>query len=122
MQIRKDDNYGAYSINSYQPGTVVINNAEHHRSVIVTRTHLSTDWQPQTIEELAAQDCQDIIDLKPEIILLGTGEKLIFPDQKILAPLYQLQFGVEVMDTHAACRTFKVLLAEDRNVLAALMV
>jgi uncharacterized protein len=60
--------------------------------------------------------------MKPEIVLLGTGATFVFPDPARLAPLRDARVGVEVMDTAAACRTYNILLAEGRNVVAALIV
>jgi uncharacterized protein len=56
-----------------------------------------------------------------EILLLGTGDRLRFPHPSLTAPLRAAGIGVEVMDTGAACRTYNILLAEDRRVGAALM-
>ena len=63
-----------------------------------------------------------IAELKPEIVLIGTGAKLTFPDRALLAPLYKAGIGVEIMDTPAACRTYNILLGEGRGVLAAVIV
>jgi uncharacterized protein len=55
-------------------------------------------------------------------VLLGTGATFIFPEPALLAPLRKAGIGVEVMDTAAACRTYNILLGEERNVVAALIV
>ena len=63
-----------------------------------------------------------MVELAPEIVLLGTGAQFRFPEPALLAPLYKAGIGVEVMDTPAACRTYNILLGEGRNVVAALLV
>lgn len=55
--------------------------------------------------------------LAPELVLFGTGDTQIFPAPALMAPLYQKHIGFEVMNTPAACRTFNLLIAEDRNVM-----
>ena len=60
--------------------------------------------------------------MRPEIVLLGTGAAFSFPEPRKLASLHQAGIGVEVMDTAAACRTYNILMAEGRNVVAALVV
>ena len=113
MQIRRDDTSGAYIINSYQPGTVVINKSNYHSSVIVSREKLITNWRPTSIQVIDEQDIEEILKLNPDVILLGTGATLEFPDSKKLAPAYKKNLGVEIMDSSAACRTFRVLTAEE---------
>ena len=83
---------------------------------------LIADWPIASVTELTADHSAAILDLKPEIVLLGTGRTFTFPDRAKLAPLYGAGLGVEIMDTPAACRTYNILLAEGRNVVAALVV
>lgn len=122
MQIQRENAKGKHVINSFEPGTVVINDTDYHRSLLVSETILDTDWSLENIDAITEAHCQRILTLKPQLVLLGTGVKQRFPAQALLAPLYQANIGVEIMDTHAACRTFNVLLAEDRRVVAALIV
>jgi len=58
--------------------------------------------------------------LKPELVLLGTGSTQRFPPGAIRAALTACGVGLEVMDLGAACRTFNVLVQEERQVAAAL--
>ena len=60
------------------------------------------------------------LEIMPEVLLIGTGQKLVFPDQKILLPLYHAGIGHEIMDTGAACRSYNFLVGEGRHVAAAL--
>lgn len=123
MQISLDTHTGAYHINSYDPGQLVVNLERlAFNSVIISLTELVTDWRPQRIEALQAEDFTQILKANPEVILLGTGAHLSFPDPALLAPCYARGIGVEVMDTRAACRTFEVLAAENRRVIAALFI
>ncbi|MCG6885896.1 MAG: MTH938/NDUFAF3 family protein [Proteobacteria bacterium] len=91
------------------------------RGFIMTARQLYTDWQPATFAELTAAHFDDVLALKPELILLGTGATLQFPAADILAPVHQAGLGIEIMGTAAACRTFNILVDEGRNVAAALL-
>lgn len=122
MQMRRDPGAGKYVIKSYEPGNVIINKDSYQHSVIVSPTTLISHWSPSNIESLTADDFDAIIALNPEVILLGTGAIHTFPETAVFAKVYELHLGIEVMDTRAACRTFNVLTAEDRNVVAALIV
>jgi uncharacterized protein len=60
--------------------------------------------------------------LEPELVLLGTGARQIFPAPSFGAQFLRAGIGFEVMDTSAACRTFNVLVGEQRRVAAMLLV
>ena len=62
-----------------------------------------------------------VFDLQPEIVLIGTGRKQVFLQPELMMSFYRREVGFEVMSTHAACRTFNVLVSESRNAVAALL-
>lgn len=122
MQLTLDTNQSTYHIRAYQPGKIQVNDDWFSQSLIITPTRLITDWPPQQLSELTAAHLIPLLELEPTILILGSGDRLQFPPPALLASLYAKQIGVEVMDTAAACRTFDVLVAEDRNVVAALLI
>lgn len=117
-----DNNQAKFQIRSYQPGELKINDTIYTQSVIVSPTQLISDWQPQSIESLSAQSLARLVDLKPDIVLIGTGEKMVLIKPDIYGELINRGIGVEVMDTSAACRTFNALTSENRDVVAALVI
>ena len=117
-----DDNNALYQVRAYQPGTVQINEIIYTVSVIISASQLIENWAPQTITELSAETLNAALQLKPDILLLGTGSKLVFPPIEIYGHLINQGIGIEVMDTSAACRTYNALSAENRNVAAALII
>ena len=122
MKFERDDGEGRNTFTGYGEGHVMVNGRRHSSSLVVTGDRIVTDWPAASVESLTADHLAAIVELRPEIVLLGTGSKFTFPDQSLLAPLYKAGIGVEVMDTPAACRTYNILLGEGRNVLAALVV
>lgn len=120
MELNLDFSKGRYQIRSYEPGKLVVNDTIYNKSVIISLTTLKP-WQPQTFAELTVNAFTDILALQPKIVILGTGEKQLFPSSLLLKPLIENNIGVEIMDTAAACRTFNVLTAEGREVVAALL-
>lgn len=92
-----------------------------HHSLIITPRRLVRDWAPQRFEDLTEEDFEVMVRLQPEIVLFGSGARLRWPDGALTAPLIERGIGVEVMDTAAACRTFNVLTADQRQVAAALL-
>ncbi|MBI3898635.1 MAG: Mth938-like domain-containing protein [Gammaproteobacteria bacterium] len=116
------ENTGSHNvIRSYAPGCVTVNQDSYAGSVIVTPDRIIADWPPQTLADLTAEHIEAIAALNPEVILLGTGNRLRFPASEVTRALASAQVGFEVMDTGAACRTYNVLMGEGRRVVAALL-
>lgn len=122
MKFHREDAGGKNTFTGYGDGYVEVNRARHRSSLVVTGVRLVTDWPATAVAALAPDHIAAIAELKPEIALIGTGARLTFPDRALLAPLYKAGIGVEIMDTPAACRTYNILLAEGRGVLAAVIV
>jgi uncharacterized protein len=122
IELRHDTPSGRYHIRGYRLNKVQINDTSYDNSLVVCSHTLIENWRPKRIEELEASDWEPIIALQPKIVLLGTGSTLYFPSNEILAPLINNKIGFEIMDTAAACRTFTILMAEDRQVVAALII
>lgn len=116
-----DNNQSRYQIRAYKPGTVCVNDKILTKSIIITADELIENWQPANISELTVESLNPILELKPDILLIGTGGKLVFPPAEIYGHLINQGIGVEIMDTSAACRTFNALTAENRKVAAALI-
>lgn len=121
MKLSVDYNTSRYTIKAYETGSVTINNHQYSDSLIVTPEQLINPWEPASLEQLNQTHIEALIEMKPEIILLGTGETLNFPHPSLISIAMQKGIGFEVMDTGSACRTFNVLASEDRNVLAAIL-
>jgi uncharacterized protein len=126
MPLTLDDNNADFQIRGFQPGTLKVRHDNqdqtYTRSIIITPSQIITDWPPQTLAELTAAHLQKISELKPNILIIGTGATLVFPELAIYGDLINQGIGVEIMDTGAACRTYNALTAENRIVAAALIV
>ncbi len=120
MKFAEDHNSANYKISGYDLGSIGINGLPHTHSLVISPMELLKDWEPSKYNELNEQHLDAIYAMKPEIIILGTGQKQIFPPAEILRRLAKEQIGYEIMDTQAACRTFNILMAEDRNVVAGM--
>jgi uncharacterized protein len=121
MRLDLDQGTATYAILDYGPGYVSVNTERITRSVLVAPEHLVRDWPPQSFDALRKEHFDLISELKPELVLLGTGRQLRFPAAELTAPLRGNNIGLEVMDTAAACRSYAVLMAEGRLVVAALL-
>jgi uncharacterized protein len=122
VSLTLDDNHATYQIRAFQPGSIQVNDQILHNSIIIAPNKLIENWAPQTYAELNSQHLAMIIELSPAIVLIGTGSTIQFPAANVYGELINAGIGVEIMDTHAACRTYNALTAEDRNVIAALII
>ena len=121
MKLHLDAPGGTNMIRAYSPGQLRVGDVTMTSSALVAATTLEP-WRPASVAELSSADLEPLYALAPEVVLLGTGARQQFPDAALLAALYARRIGVEVMDTPAACRTYNVLVAEGRSVVAALIV
>ncbi|EAR21531.1 Mth938-like domain-containing protein [Nitrococcus mobilis] len=112
----------AYRIKSYEPGRVTINEWVLETSAVVAPDKLLRGWPPRHFEELEPMHIDAIIELAPEIVLLGTGPQQHFPPRNIMLSLLERGIGLEIMDTPSACRTYNILMSEGRRVVAALII
>ena len=117
MNALVDDPNSDNTITSYGPGWIKIAQRKINNPCVVTRTTLTTDSLPSNITNLGMQNIEPIVSMSPEVVIIGTGEKQLFLDQKISSILTNQRIGVEYMDTAAACRSFNILLAEERSVV-----
>jgi len=111
---------GRNAITGYGEGYVMVNGQRHESSLIVTPERL-LPWDVSEFARMTTEDFEKLKALQPEILLLGTGPKQRFPHPSLTAPLAQAGIGLEVMDLKAACRTYNILVAEERKVAAALL-
>jgi uncharacterized protein len=88
--------------------------------VIISPEAIIRDWGVDSPGALAVEDLEPAIAMRPEIILVGTGGRLVLPELNLMQLLGERGIGVEIMDTPAACRTYNVLAHEYRRVVAAL--
>ena len=122
MRLKPNFTGTANTIQAYDQGYIIVNEQRIRHSVIVTPERLITGWPPQRFAELQAVHLELLLELEPEIVLLGTGARQYFPHPRLTSPLLSRGVGVEVMDTPAACRTYNFLMAEGRRVAAALLI
>lgn len=121
MKLHREAASALNTFTGYGSGYVMVNNQRIEKSVIVLPSRIISDWTATTFEALAPEHLAVLAGLGCEIILLGTGAKLRFPRPEIMSALEQSGVGLEVMDVQAACRTYNILLAEERSVAAALL-
>ena len=121
MKLQAAQHIGQNTFTGYGEGYVSVNTVRYTNNLIVLPDQLIPDWTVASFDALGLADFELLATLDTEIILFGTGKQLRFPRPELMRPLIAVQKGLEVMDIHAACRTYNVLINEGRKVAAALI-
>ncbi|WP_240648143.1 Mth938-like domain-containing protein [Pararobbsia silviterrae] len=122
MKLSQETSPTTNTITAHGDGYVDINLQRHTGSVIVAPEGPVRAWPVEAFESLTPELFEMLADGAPEVVLLGTGSKIRFPHPRLTAALMKRGIGVEAMDSGAACRTYNILMQEDRRVVAAILV
>lgn len=122
MKLQSDPHPGTNTITGYGPGYVEINQTPYSHAVLLSSDGAITAWLVESFEDLKVDHFAQMVGLKPELILIGTGSRQRFPAPELLKNLISAKIGFEIMDSQAACRTYNILVGEGRQVLLALIV
>ena len=121
MKFAEDNQDEGYVITAYDSTNIVINGRSFTQSLIIAGDQMHDSWGVDSISALTNEHVDTILSFKPELILIGTGDKLTFPAVEAYAPIISAGIGVDFMDTGAACRTYNILMGEGRGVVAGLI-
>ena len=111
---------GANLIRRYGADYIVVGNEEIRSSCIVSANSFSA-WAPRSVEELTVESLAPLFALAPEVVVLATGATQRFPRASLRAEFATRRIGLEVMEIGAACRTYNVLVSEERRAVAAVL-
>lgn len=122
MKLHADRAEGVNVINACSAKAISVNGENYTHSILVAHEGPVQAWPVASIDALQEAHFADIVAAAPEVVIFGSGPRLRFPHPSLLRSLMAARIGVETMDTPAACRTYNVLAAEGRRVMAALLV
>lgn len=122
MKFTLDTPNADYVFGHYGDGKLKVNDADYDSSLIIFPDTLHTQWPVNSIHELEVAHFDEIVARNPDIVLLGTGIKQRFPPTELRRSLVAAGLNLEIMDTAAACRTYNLLVAEGRDVAAAVII
>ena len=121
MKFAQDSQDEGYVITAYDDDSVSINGKAFRQSFIIAARQLEENWGITAIELLQTDHIDKVLSFKPELIIIGTGNRLVFPAVEAYSAIIQQGIGVDFMDTGAACRTYNILMSEGRDVVAGLI-
>ena len=119
MQLVEQDRGGQYFVRRCAADRIVVVDRAFDASFILAVDQVVERWPATRVEALGAADAEAVLALEPEVVLLGTGARQAFPPAAFMAAFLTRRIGIEPMDNAAAARTFNVLGAEGRRVVAA---
>lgn len=120
MQLHADQT-DVQMVTGYGSGWIAVNKQKHSGNILLGASGFLRPWNCSNFESLTSEHFNELAELNAELIIFGSGSKIRFVHPSWLQTLMQKRIGIETMDTHAACRTYNVLAAEGRNVIAALL-
>ncbi len=121
MKLHADPLTHLNTVTAYGPGFIEVNQTRHTGSLLVSPDRPVQRWPVVSFDALIADDFARLLTWQPEVVIVGTGERQRFPHPRLLAALSQARIGVEIMSTPAAARTYNILMAEGRRVVAAIL-
>jgi uncharacterized protein len=121
MKFQPDTAEGVNVITRQEPGRVWVGATAYAHSVVVPWQGPVADWNAPALSALGAGHFAQLVALRPEVVIFGSGARLRFLPPALLRPLIEARIGIETMDTAAACRTYNVLVSERRSAVAALL-
>jgi uncharacterized protein len=121
MKFQPDTFAGSNAISRHESGAVWVNNQRFEGSLLVPWKGQVQAWSALDHAALTAEHFEPLLALKPELVIFGSGARLRFISAALYRSLIDARIGLETMDTAAACRTYNVLAAEGRSVIAALL-
>ncbi len=122
MKLHSDNTQQYQTVTGYDAGGVEINAQRFDFSLIVMPEVPPRPWEVARFEDLAATHFEQIAADNPDVVVLGTGERQRFVHPRLTTSLSDKRIGVECMDSHAACRTYNILMGEGRKVTLALII
>jgi len=122
MKFSAADSGDGHLIQGYESGRILIDGKSYHRGLILTPERILDGWGPSNPADLSEDDVRALIELDPQVIVIGTGQRQVFPSPAVYASAMRHGVGVEIMDTGAACRTYNIVMAEGRRIVAGLIV
>ena len=101
-------------------GAIFIGENRYTSTIGLTPKGLVEEFAPPPLEELQLTHFDRLFEYEPELVILGTGDRIVFPPRDLTFAFARRGVGLEVMDTAAAARTFNVLAGEGRRLVAVL--
>lgn len=113
---------GHHLVRRVAPHAITVDEREFTASLVLAPDSALTEFAPMRVDQIDAAAIEQILSLQPTLVLLGSGQRQVFPSQAVMAAFLRRGIGLEAMDNAAAARTFNLLAAEGRRVVAVFLI
>tara|TARA_Y100000768_G_scaffold332699_1_gene272440 strand:- start:119 stop:484 length:366 start_codon:yes stop_codon:yes gene_type:complete len=120
MELTLQTNKSGVFIKNYENHKIYINDKVFENNIMIINSNI-TKWEITNLNLSTQENYKEILMAKPEIIIIGTGTKLIVPDNELIHEVHKKNIGIEFMITESACKTYNLLASENRNIAAGLL-
>ncbi len=121
MELTRETSSNRFKIQKLSNSGIVVSGNSYTKSIIINQQEI-IDWQVTDVSKITESDVYNIIRTQPSLVIIGSGKNYVILPAKVMHIFYKHRIGVEVMTTQAACRTFTILAAENRNFVCALII
>ena len=121
MELTLQANKSSIFIKNYENKSFYIGDTRYEHNIIILNNEIA-EWDIPDIHMLRIEDFHNITESKPEIIIVGTGAEPVLPKIEISRIIQNRNIGIEFMKTESACKTFNLLISEERNVAGAFLI
>ena len=118
MDLALDRPEGYLFVRRVEAHRIVLIDRELDKSFLLAPDRAVEGWPIHDASLLDAPHVDELMALRPELVILGTGGRQVFPAPAFLAGFLRRGVGIEVMDNAAAARTYNLLAGEGRRVVA----
>lgn len=122
MKLHPTINHQQKTFTAHGEGYISVSSERFTQPIVVTPDQVFSDWTALDFASLEPAHFEYLLALAPEVVLFGTGTRQYFPHPQLYRSLIEAGIAIEFMDTPAACRTYNILVAEDRKVVAAVLI
>ena len=121
MELSRDHPGNKIYVRAVDENGITVADNTYSTPLILSPNSIETNWSVNEADAISEETLKPVLEFEPEVVIIGTGKIQHFLDPKIMMLFHQQGIGIEVMSTQAACRTFNILVMEDRKVVAALI-
>lgn len=121
MKIRRETSSDSLLIDNYGDGYVTVAGKRFQQCLLICHKHVETLSGLREPQDFNFENTGELLKYNPEVVLLGTGKRLVFPDRSLIKAFQSKGVGCDIMDSGAACRTYNILASEGRTVAAILL-
>lgn len=118
MLLTEHRNEAQFFVRKADATTVTVIDRALTKSFLLGANEIIENFPARRVEDLDTAAIDGVLALQPEVVLLGTGARAIFPAQAVLGAFLRRGIGLETMDNAAAARTLNVLVGEGRKAVA----